>query len=393
MSKRISCLFLGCLPFLYVACSPGDLNAVPTLISTSQVVYYTNTILKQVVNTNDSLVYRPADYEVSVNRISYRTTLNDGTPVTASGIVYLPSQLSAASHTYPLLSYQHPTAFSNAEAPSGGAFSSPTLSYPLYFATHGYIVACPDYIGYGAAGHLPHDYEYGRTLARATVDMLLATKEFLAKKGTGWNKQVFLAGYSEGGYATLSAQKLLEEQYVDNLPVTGSSCGAGPYAMSDFFGYLTQKTTQGGVANYIYVWETLTYNRIYGLQKPVSYYFKSPYAEQISKSLDSTLSMTVSFNKICTDQFRADVQNPSSSFRQALSDNDLTNWSTQVPTQLLHSEQDEIIPFLTSQQTYTSMRQHGSPRLSLVALKNGFHLPTEVLFASQSLKWFEQLRN
>ena len=392
MRKHILCLLSGCLSLLLPGCSPGDVAVLPSLLSASPLVFYPNATLKKVVSTNDSLIYKPADYEVSVHRISYRTTLADGTPVTASGIVYVPSQLTTAERPYPLLSYQHPTAFSNAEAPSGAIFSSPTLTYPLYFATNGYIVACPDYVGYGASEQIPHEYEYHRALAQATVDMLLATKEFLAKKGLVWSEQIFMAGYSEGGYATLSAQKLLEEKYASQLHLAGSSCGAGPYAMSDFFSYLTQKTTQGGISNYIYVWETLCYNQIYGLQKPVSYYFKSPYAEQISKSLGNTRAINVSFDKICTDQFRADIQNPASAFRQALDDNDLTDWTTQTPTQLIHSEQDEIIPFLTTQQTYNALRQRGSSKLNLIAPKSGFHLPTEVLFATQSMKWFALLR-
>lgn len=393
MHKRILAFLSSFLSFFLLGCNVGDIPVLPTLLGSSQLAFYPNTTLRKIASFNDSLIYKPTDYEVTIHRISYRTTLADGTPVTASGIVYVPNQLTTAKRPYPLLSYQHPTAFSDAEVPSGVNFSSPTFSYPLYFATNGYIVACPDYVGYGSSDQIPHEYEYHRALAQATVDMLLATKDFLAEKSIVWSEQVFIAGYSEGGYATLSAQRMLEEKYANQLHLAGSSCGAGPYAMSDFFSYLTQQTTQGGVANYIYVWETLCYNQIYGLQKPVSYYFKSPYAGLISKSLDNTRTMNISFDKICTDQFRADVKDSSSPFRQALNDNDLTNWTTQTPTQLVHSEQDEIIPFLTTQQTYNALRQRGSSRLSLVALKNGFHLPTEVLFATQTLKWFAQLRN
>ena len=267
------------------------------------------------------------------------------------------------------------------------------FSYPIYFATHGYIVACPDYIGYGASDQVPHDYEHRQTLAQATADMLLATQAFLTKKGIQTTNKTFLTGYSEGGYASLSAQQLIEEKYADKLHLTGSSCGAGPYAMSAFFNYVTQQTTVGGVANYIYAWETLSYNRIYGLSKPISYYFKSPYAEQLTQSLDNARSITLSFDKLCTDQFKADVRNPASAFGKALADNDLTNWQTAIPTRLIHSQQDEIIPFLTSQQTYTAMRQRGSAKLSLLAITNGAHVPTEVLFMRRSLEWFEQLKN
>lgn len=392
MKKSIFAVYLLVICSLLTACNPNSVAPKPVLISSNQLVYYTNSILQGIVTSNDSLTYEPADYELSINRITYQTTLNDGTTITASGIVYLPSQLNSPTKHYPLLSFQHPTAFSDAEAPSGTDFTVAGFSYPLYFATHGYIVACPDYIGYGTADHVPHDYEYRHTLARATVDMMLATKDFLAQKNIQWNKQLFLAGYSEGGYATLSAQQLIEQDYRDELPLTGSSCGAGPYAMPAFFQYVTQQSTVGGVANYIYAWETLSYNRIYGLNNPISYYFKEPYATQISQSLDNARNITESFDQICTDQFRADVKNPASLFGKALADNDLSKWDSKTTTQLVHSEEDEIIPFLTSQQTYTSMRQYGSPKVSLVALPTGSHVPTEVLFMRRSLNWLEKIK-
>lgn len=392
MKKGLLVSFLCAFSFLFNACTPPESQPKPVLISASQIVFYNNTTLKGVTTTNSSLTYQPADYEVSVNRITYQTTLSDGTTITASGIVYLPNQLYSPNKQYPLLSFQHPTAFSNAEVPSGFNFGTVSFSYPLYFATHGYIVACPDYIGYGTADHVPHDYEHRQTLAQATVDMMLATKDFLAKKNVQWSNQLFLAGYSEGGFATLSAQQLLEEKYKSDLPLSGASCGAGPYAMSAFFKHITQNSTVGGVANYIYAWETLSYNRIYGLNKPVSYYFKEPYASQIAQSLDNARSILASFDQICTDQFRDEVNNPSSPFARALADNDLTDWHTTTATRLIHSQQDEIIPFLTSQQTYSDMRKLGSSNLSLVALPQGAHVPTEVLFMRQSLDWFEQIK-
>ena len=393
MIKRLSNTLLVFVSLFSISCSPTTITPPPpVLLNASQLAYYNNATLKRIITVNDSLVYQAADYTITVNRISYQTTLSDGTSITASGVVYLPSQTNPTLRRYPLLSFQHPTAFSSAETPTGYNYGAGRFSYPLYFATHGYIVACPDYVGYGDADKTPHNYEHGQSLAQATVDMLLATKAFLAQRGIQWNEQVFLAGYSEGGYASLSAQRLLEEKYVNSVRLAGSSCGAGPYAMSAFFKYVTQHTTVGGVANQIYAWQTLSYNRIYNLGKPVSYFFKAPYAEQISQSLDNARNIPISFDKICTDQFLADVRDPSSPFGKALADNDLTNWSTHTATRLIHSTEDEIIPFLTSQHTYESMRLLGSPNLHLIAVKTGGHVPTEAVFMRQSLAWFEQLR-
>jgi len=394
MIKSLPFVFLLALSFFLTACEPDrPIEVAPVLLNSSQLAFYNNTTLNQLVTSNDSLVYQPADYQVTIHRITYQTKLEDETPITASGVVYLPSQLAASGKAYPMLSYQHPTAFSNAEAPSGTNFTVPAFSYPLYFVTHGYIVVCPDYIGYGAADGVAHRYEHRKTLAQATVDMLRATKEFLAQnKSVNWNEQVFMTGYSEGGYATLSAQQMINKDYASALHLAGSSCGAGPYAMSAFFDYITHNPTVGQVANYLYAWETLTYNRIYGLNKPVNYFFKSPYAEQISQSLDNARKITASFDQICTDEFRADIRNPSSAFGQALADGDVTNWNTPTPTLLIHSQQDEIIPFLTSQQAYSSLLSHGSAKLNLLTFKQGYHVPTEILFMRRSLEWFEQLR-
>lgn len=393
MTKRLSSILLGLVTWFFSSCSPSDVPPPPVLLNAVQVIYYDNAALKRISTTNDSLVYQAADYKVSVNRISYQTTLADGTTITASGVVYIPDQLTPTRKPYPLLSFQHPTAFSNAEVPTGYNYGADRFSYQLYFATHGYIVACPDYVGYGDADKTPHNYEHRQSLAQATVDMLLATRAFLAQRNVAWNDQVFLAGYSEGGYASLSAQKLLEETYAGTLRVAGSSCGAGPYAMSAFFDHITRNKTVGGVANQLYAWQTLSYNRIYNLDKPVSYFFKAPYAQQISQSLTNARDIPLSFHAICTDQFLADVRDPSSPFGKALADNDLTNWSTPTATRLIHSAEDEIIPFLTSQQTYAAMRLRGSPNLNLVSIKTGGHAPTEAIFMRRSLEWFEQLRD
>jgi pimeloyl-ACP methyl ester carboxylesterase len=391
MPHRLQSTVLVFIAFCFSTCSQDKVLPAPILLSAVQLASYDNKALQLVASINDSLVYQPADYKVTVTRISYRTTLKDGSPITASGVIFLPEQ-TATHKPYPLLSFQHPTAFSNAEIPTGYNYSSASFSYQLYFATHGYIVTSPDYVGYGDASSTPHNYEHEQSLAQATIDMLLATKAYLGQQHITSNDQIFLAGYSEGGYATLSSQKLIEKNYSASIKLAGSSCGAGPYAMPAYFHYITRNTTVGGIANQIYAWQTLSYNRIYGINKPIGYFFKAPFAELISQSLDNARTIPLSFDQICTDEFLADIRDPSSAFSQALDDNDLTKWSTPTATQFIHSEKDEIVPFLTSQQTYASMQRRGSPNLNLIPIKTGGHVPTEVIFMQRSLGWFEHLR-
>jgi pimeloyl-ACP methyl ester carboxylesterase len=401
--KRFVYLITTFSVLILAACQPGDVKPDPVLIHHSLVATYTNAVLHSLESSNDSLVYTPSSFSLSIQRLTYHTTLEDGTPITASGVVYLPAS-SNGSQTFPLLGYQHPTAFSNAEVPSGYDYTQPEFSYPLYFATHGYIVACPDYVGYGDASGVAHPYENRASLAHATVDMLRATNEWLQQQtesvspnrvnpGRIWNGQVFLAGFSEGGYATLSAQQLIEQQYAEQLPLTSTSCGSGPYAMASFFDYITHQTTSSpGVVNYLYVWQTVVYNKLYNGNKPLSYYFKSPYAEQLATSIDNARSFTVSFDQLCTDQFRADVRNPTSTFGKALLDNDLTSRAVRSRTYLIHGDEDEVIPYFISQQTCALMQQQGANQISLVTLKNQKHVPSEVLFMRRSLELFESMK-
>ncbi len=393
MDVPIPRLLLSVFCLLVISCGPKDPQPEPILSSSTKVGFYSNAALKTLTTSNDSLVYKPSNYEVTVHRLVYKTTLEDGTRITASGVVFVPKQLSPTTKPYPLLSYQHGTAFSSGDALSNSNLAIAAFSYPLLYATYGYIVACPDYIGYGEARRqLPHRYEHRQTLAQATVDMLLATQELLIKEGVKSSAQTFLTGYSEGGYASLSAQKLIEEKYTDKIKLAGSSCGAGPYAMSAFFDYVTHKSTVGGIANQIYAWQTLSYNSTYNVNKPISYYFKSPYAEQIGLSLDNARKITVSFDQICTDAFRAEVQDKASVFGKALADNDLIDWSTQTPTRLIHSQQDEIIPYLATQQVYAALTKSGSKKLNLVSFKTGYHVPIDVISIRRSLEWFQSLR-
>lgn len=359
------------------------------LSDTSLVAHYEPSTLAQIQSPNDSLVYQPKGMGLSIYRLNYRTQLPDGSTILASGLLYVPTQ---AGKAYPLLSFQHATAYSEEQAPSGANLTTPSFSYALYFASQGYLLSCPDYIGYGKAHMYPHPYEHRQSLAQATLDMLRASKEFLATKTNLWNNQVFLAGYSEGGYATLATQKMIQEKAASEFNLVSTSCGSGPYATQAFYKYITTQPTLGKLANYLYAWQILSYNEYYHLNKPVSYYFKAPYAEMIRNRPTDAQLITESFHEICTDQFKADVQNPDSEIGKALADNDLTGWVSKTPLHLLHGDQDEYIAYLNTTEVVKSMLSLGATTTQLTRIPNGYHVPTEVIYMRRTLEWFNKLK-
>jgi hypothetical protein len=71
---------------------------------------------------------------------------------------------------------------------------------------------------------------------------------------------------------------------------------------------INQKTH--GIAQYnsLYIWVTMAYNSIYGLNRPASYYFNAPYAAEVA-SKGPQASIPVSINLAYADSFRNGINN------------------------------------------------------------------------------------
>ena len=94
-----------------------------------------------------------ATCSVSLLRITYATVDAAGTALTASAGLLVPAKdpknpAGTCLGAHPLLSFQHGTSDT-----VGFDGSDPTAIAPLtmakYFASHGYVVVIPDYLGYG----------------------------------------------------------------------------------------------------------------------------------------------------------------------------------------------------------------------------------------------------
>jgi hypothetical protein len=141
-------------------------------------------------------------YDVQAWRISYRTVDGANQPIVASGLMAVP--VKPAGSVSPVLGYQHGTIFKDAEAPSNALAPDEP---PIVLASLGFIVLAADYVGYGVSKGAPHPYLLSAPTAAAVNDLLIAAR--LWRQGTAHrgNGQLFLVGYSEGGYATAAAHR------------------------------------------------------------------------------------------------------------------------------------------------------------------------------------------
>ncbi len=294
---------------------------------------------------------------ITVYKVVYKTKNTDGTEVQASGALIVPTVTGAL----PMLSLQHGTIRTDEDAPSNNGAGSDTYSFGSLFGSYGYIVALPDYIGYGVSKSLPHTYEHRNGLATASLDMLRASREFLAQNKVNWDKRLYISGYSEGGYATMSLHKKMQEDAVGEFNLRASSIGAGAYDKTSFMKFVvnTAATTRPDY-NSLYIWTLLTYDRIYGLNRPMLYYFKEPYATQIQAQRENA-SVNVSLNQIFTDGFKQAVNSGSDAlFVKAVADNDVFDWKPAIPVQLYHGRADQLVPIFNTQNAEAAMKKRGA---------------------------------
>lgn len=363
--------------FFVASCKKSDVDKQPVenqyLVDTSSIATITKEQLAEQIKAFDPnpLLANLIKNGVRVVRLTYKTKNSDGAEITASGAMIIPTTTTEAS----LISVQHGTIIDDNDAPSNFQAGTEANTAGSLFAGLGYIIVYPDYIGYGASKDYPHPYEHRATLASASLDMLRAAKEYLAERtDVKWNKKLYIAGYSEGGFATLSLQKKIEEEASSEFNLRASSCGAGAYDKTAFMKHIINNTTIGRSSyNSLYLWVLLTYDRIYGLNRAKSTYFTSAYSDAIQANGKNAV-INVSFNKIFQETFVKGLNDGTDQgFVNAIADNNVYDWKPVTPTKLFHGDADQLVFYFNSQNAYNAMRNRGATNVTLETLTGKDH--------------------
>jgi pimeloyl-ACP methyl ester carboxylesterase len=376
------------------ACSKSD-AAVPetieeksSLIKAEKVATLPAAMLQQLAGAYGSSLKADIKYDVAVYKIQYSTTYQDK-DTEASGLVALPVNRTTPA---PVLSVQHGTIFHHDEAPSamkGG------LTGFEFFAGGGYITLIPDYLGFGASSHLLHPYYHQRYTGLAVVDMIKAAKALYAQEKLEANGQLFLAGYSEGGYATLAAQKEIEQNPSHGLRVTASGAGAGGYDLTEMLADVIAGKPYSYPAYLAYV--LMSYNSAYAWNRPLTDFYREPYATRLKGLFNGQHSggainqqLTTNTQQLFSEQFLAALRGDGEqALKQALADNSFNSWVPQSPTRLYHGTADVIVPFANSEHTFSRMKAAGAPNLTLVPIKGGTHGSSFIPMLLDLVPWMQ----
>lgn len=326
-------------------------------------------------------------YDVTFYRILYNTTYK-GREIEASGLLAVPLNTPAVPA---LLSAQHGTMFKQSDAPSN--FPATFSGFELFGAA-GYVAVIPDYIGYGASSDIFHPYYDEEHSVRTVVDMLKAAKYFLQQEEIATNGNLFLVGYSEGGYVTLAAQKEIEANPAHDLELTAVAAGAGGYDLTGFLN--TIATTPSYVDPSFLAFIVQSYNISYDWNRPLSDFFREPYATTIPTLFDGTrireeinAGLTNAPASLFSPTFYADLQNPAgeTALKQALASNSLLDWVPESPTRLYHGTDDEAVFFHTSETTYQTFIAKGAENVTFTPIPGGMHRTSITPMMLDVLPW------
>ncbi|MCE9523729.1 MAG: hypothetical protein K8S25_15025, partial [Alphaproteobacteria bacterium] len=173
------------------------------------------------------------EYAVDCYRMTYAATGPKGEAVRLSGLLALPRGVAARR----LVSFQHGTTTTRSAVPSQPDGTG--IATAIAFGGNGYALVVPDYPGLGLSQGR-HPYYVADAIGPAVAAMIEAAERIDGVP----HAPVFLSGFSEGGWASLAALRVLESK---GVAVLGSAQVAGAYDLRHVSLPLTLK---GGSPSY-----------------------------------------------------------------------------------------------------------------------------------------------
>ncbi len=360
------------LSILFFACSQNEdetilpVNQGPTyLISADTFITRTAGDLQFILGAAaPDLDLTELKYDAMILKVKYKTKYKGG-DIEASGLVIMPLTMDEVD----MLSFQHGTIAADADAPSNLTISNQAGYLYQAIASFGMIAVIPDFIGFGASVDISHPYYVEDLTASSVVDNLKAAKELAEIMGINFSGDLFLAGYSQGGYATMATHKWIEEKGLENFDLIASFPASGGYDVRSFQEYFFQLDIYDQPFYMAYV--VNAYNSTYDWNMPFSDIFNEPYASritdlnlfngqftntQINDQLNDTLAVLIN-SEVFTD-FETSAKY--ASLKEQLIENSLTDWTPTIRMFMYHGTADITVPYQNSVVTYDKLIQNGA---------------------------------
>lgn len=376
--RRIQILSLAILLCWASGCSDDNGNPGPAdeqYLVSAEFVYSTTAQQLKLLAQLSGLDVDPNEflYDIEIFKVTYATLLN-GNTINASGLIALPQ----TNQEVGMLSFQHGTITNYSDAPSDFSPSDyNTISYAA-MASVGFIGVIPDYLGFGSSTSVLHPYYVEDLTASAIIDMLKAATELAQQSNVVFNGKLFLAGYSEGGYATMAAHKSIEEDGLDGFTLVASFPGAGAYDLKGLQGHIFGLEDYEDPHYLAYI--ARAYQIHYQHTDLLTDFFNEPYASRIPGLFDGQKGsgeINAQLTTKISDLIKQDVltnidSDPDYAYLvDAFNENSLIDWTPEIQMFMYHGLADETVPYQNSVDTFNKLLANGTSTsvLSLTPLE------------------------
>ncbi len=294
-----------------------------------------------------------ASCDVRVLALNYRTPGVRSETSNASAVLLEPTG-HCQGRSHPLVAYARSTEASRPRT-LASTTDAETLLVAAMYAGQGFAVVASDYLGYAKSSHGFHPYLHADSEATTVVDAIRAARRAVQQRGGALSGRVMLTGYSQGGHASMAAQRAIESSADGDITVAAAAHLAGPYNLG---GMLRRADPIVGYQYFIPLLLT-SWQKLYGNLYPTpADAFRPPYASTIETLLPSE---TETFESLRTkgllpgesftpeqvqqaliqpaylDGMKSDAQHP---VNVAARRNDLLAWSPRAPTLLCSGSAD-----------------------------------------------------
>ncbi|MEM9526951.1 MAG: hypothetical protein AAGA31_10100 [Bacteroidota bacterium] len=344
----------------------------------------------------------PVEFDVFNYKITYTTTDAFGQPDTVTGLLSYPNQ---SEFSLPLAVYNHGTVGARDEVPSVVGVLERLLVQGV--AGNRFIVLAPDYLGLGDSDGI-HPYLHAATQASAGRDMIIAVKKWLVEQDIPQNDQLFVTGYSQGGHASMSLARDLEQNPgEDGLTLSAAAHLSGPYDITPpSAGILGLRDLDPRVISF-FLNTVISYDYVYDLYGGADSLFKEPYLAEVQRFLNDEVDLyemgetldtmlenrNALFGELFTDQVVTDVLDADPDLIAAYNDNDVFDWTPAAPTLLYYCNEDMTVNPINSIFTDSIMRQNGADSLLLEDGGALDHVECATPAAIRALAFFQGLSN
>jgi len=397
-SLKGSMLFILVMMFLIQACKKDDDNIVPAepvthtraeIEGIELIDNYDIGEIGQILSTSGSDFPFDLVYEVDAYSVKYYTQDHQGNIILVSGGLYVPRTKSIV----PLLSIQHGTETKRDRVASVSPKNSVEGMVGLMTASMGYLTLVPDYPGFGVSNGI-HPYLHAASNIPCVIDLIFASKDICKENDWAISDELFLFGYSEGGFISLLAQKEIEGSYHEKLDITAVAPMSGPYDLLGMFELIFEGGSFGTPA---YVAYFLTaYNDIYQWDC-LNEFFKAPYAEKMPGLFNGTKTWGEIVNALPSDlwdlmheDFVANFYSlKQSMLLNAINANTMLDWTPEGPVHFFHGDCDDIVDCMNATHALNAFLNNGATDVQLTMIPGGNHETTGPRAIEVALKWFE----